>query len=123
MKKDPKYSHNWYSTYLGPANPLITDENDNKSYIYSIPPIDDLDYAAFKHDRGYDRHNATGIKDALFNTSVADADFLLSTQSRQAMRNSPFLSKKWIWAYGTDRLFIKISLMKSGINALKNTFK
>lgn len=79
---------------------------------YSIPPIDDLNYAAFKHDRGYDRHNATGIEGALFNTSVADADFLLATQNRQVMRNSPFLSKKWIWACGTNTVFSIISLYK-----------
>ena len=79
---------------------------------YSIPPIDDLDYAAFKHDRGYDYFGAEGIDGALFNTSVAAADSLLAKQSRQAIRNSPFLSKKWIWAYGTNTIFSIVSLYK-----------
>lgn len=80
---------------------------NNKGYIYSIPPIDDLDHAAFKHDKGYDYYQAEEIKGALFDTSVADADFLLTAHSRQAMRESPFLSKKWIWAYGRQFLVRK----------------
>ena len=41
---------NWYGNYLGPDNPESIKHED----YYSVPPINDLDYAAYNHDKGYD---------------------------------------------------------------------
>ena len=42
---------NLYGNYLGGKNPQITNGGDS----YAVPPIDQLDYSAFLHDKAYDK--------------------------------------------------------------------
>ena len=112
LEKDAKYSHNWYGTYLGPNNPQIYIGGDKRKYLYSIPPIDELDYAAFSHDKSYDKYEANGSFDALVKTNVKNADVALSGQTLNVMFNSNPFSYKWWWAFGTVTTFSFISLYK-----------
>ena len=111
IKKDSEYSHNMYGTYLGKYNPEY--DNEYKKYFYAIPPIDELDYVAYLHDKQYDGFGASGIPGALFNLDVRHADVSLSGRSLNVLFNAPVFSKKWWWALGTGTAFSTISLYKN----------
>ena len=53
-----KVNKNYHGYYLGPNNPKTNADNPVDSY--AVPPIDNLDYAAFRHDKAYDRVGAKG---------------------------------------------------------------
>ena len=109
--KDPQYSHNWYGTYLGPNNP--EKEIDNYvHYIYSIPPIDELDYASYRHDKAYDNHSVSGVLNALFNIDVMYADKVFYKECFKIMHNSEMFSRKWWWSLGAGVAFSVISKNK-----------
>ena len=71
---------NWYGSYLGPNNPQYS---DSQKYFYAVPPIDNLDYAAYVHDRGYDTKQAVGPYGVLFNLDVAPYDLLLARMASE----------------------------------------
>lgn len=106
---------NWHGSYLGPENP----KNTFGEYFYAIPPKDDLDYAAFQHDRDYDIVGAEGPLDALFNTQTADADMRLAIRAEKIASQAPPLSLKRIYAQKTMRLFFIISEYKYYVNIFK----
>ena len=109
--KDPQYSHNWYGTYLGPNNPQ-KEIGKNIKYIYSIPPIDELDYVAYKHDKAYDNHSASGKYAAFFNTDVISADMVLYYECFKDMHDSKAFSREWWWSLGAGVAFSVISTYK-----------
>lgn len=93
--------YNWHGLYLGPDNPKTIDGNPS----YAIPPLDKLDYAAFKHDRRYDEKMARGIMGALFDTRTYDADWQLVKDSLNARELS------W-WTITTPLAFSILSFLK-----------
>ena len=100
MINDNGANKNWYGSYLGPNNP-----NYDGKYIYAIPPIDKLDYAAFQHDKGYDSKNAASYLDALFYRPVRDDDWNLARRALGDAMNSQFGSKRSLWGLGAGTLF------------------
>ena len=101
--------NNWYGFYLGPNNPT----QSNGSYSYALPPIDDLDYAAFLHDRGYDTKKAVGIGGALLNPSVIPEDMNLVMRSLESSYRSKPLSRKFLYSISTAYTFGTLSIFKS----------
>ena len=83
------FDGNWYGSYVGPNNPMNKLKDVSS---YSKPPKDNLDYAAYLHDKAYDRHNAKGISGALFNTDVIEADKKLVDDSFNNFREKGLLS-------------------------------
>ena len=71
---DPKtLNNNFYGSYMGPKNPKTKGEKDS----YVVPPTDYQDYAAFKHDKGYDNLNVSGFKGTQdIKTNDVDLKFL-----------------------------------------------
>ena len=70
------------SAYIGPYNPTSKSfDNTPTFYSYSLPPKNKLDYAAYLHDKGYDRHNASGFVDALYNPFLIGEDAKLVYRS------------------------------------------
>ncbi len=106
-KDKRKNKHNIYGIYLGGNNP-----NDGNKDIYSIPPIDMLDYAAFLHDKGYDSKNASGPKGVLLNTSVYRDDFDLSVRAFNEVLTSRIGTSRWFTGFGTALLFGPLSIIK-----------
>ena len=106
---------NWYGSYLGPNNP-----QNQSGYFYAVPPIDELDYAAFKHDKEYDARSAVGISGALFNTSVVQADAKLTGFALQTYSATNTWNNKKIWALATGIAFWNISAYKY---TMKKIFK
>ena len=106
---------NWYGFYLGPNNPILSDNG----YSYSLPPVNDLDYAAFLHDRGYDQKGAVGINGALLNSDVASDDFKLALRSYASSLGTMPLSKKYIVSLGTAYTFGSLALLKYCLRRFK----
>ena len=100
--------NNLYGFYLGPHNPKQNNGKDS----YALPPIDNLDYAAFLHDKWYDGKDAVGVKGALFNCDVASDDFKLAMRSYLSSFGTTPLSKKYIVSMCTAYSFGSISLIK-----------
>ena len=104
---EEKQNNNWYGNYLGPNNPR---NQDNTNYSYAILPIDDLDYAAYLHDKGYDTHGAEGKFDALLNWSVVDVDWNLVRRCHNV--SSDGSKRKQSWASKTAFAFTYLALKK-----------
>ena len=100
--------NNWYGNYLGPNNPT---QGENSTYSYAIPPIDDLDYAAFLHDKGYDLHGAEGASGALGNENVVPVDQELVNRCRRVTDVGS--ERKNDWADRTAKAFSGITKFKS----------
>ena len=100
--------NNWYGNYLGPNNPT---QGENSTYYYAIPPIDDLDYAAFLHDKGYDLHGAEGASGALGNENVVPVDQELVNRCRRVTDVGS--ERKNDWADRTAKAFSGITKFKS----------
>ncbi len=66
-------NNDFYGNYAGGSNPKLSNGRDS----YAMPPIDDLDYAAFKHDKGYDKFGAKGGLSAFFDIRVINVDYKL----------------------------------------------
>ena len=76
--------NDWYGNYAGANNPKLANGKDS----YAIPPIDDLDYAGFVHDKAYDRVGAIGASDAFLNMRTIGADYELGIRSYKAYGNN-----------------------------------
>ena len=63
IQLNEQQKNNFYGFYLGPNNP-----NNGNIDLYSIPPIDRLDYAAYRHDKGYDSKNVAGFVGVFYNS-------------------------------------------------------
>ena len=98
---------NWYGTYTGPRNPK--DANNPKIDSYAKPPIDALDYAAFRHDKGYDAVGAQGKTDAIMNVCTVPADHRLIIESIMSVGKGANV----IYALGTASIFSVLSGFKS----------
>lgn len=76
--------NDWYGNYAGANNPKLENGKDS----YAIPPIDDLDYAGFVHDKAYDRVGAIGASDAFLNMRTIGADYELGIRSYKTYGNN-----------------------------------
>lgn len=99
-------SRNWYGTYCGPNNPK--NANNPKIDSYAKPPIDALDYAAFRHDKGYDAVGAQGKTDAILNVCTVPADLRLIIESIMSVGKGANV----IYALGTASIFSVLSGFK-----------
>ena len=106
-----KQSNNWYGNYLGPNNPR--DKYSKVKYSYAIPPMDDLDYAAFLHDKGYDRNEANGPTDAVLNPFVLKSDMDLVIRSSKIYTSKETSFYKRFVSGTTANVFFILSLNKS----------
>ena len=107
MITNSKNVGNWYGLYLGPDNP---EGNGGDSYV--MPPIDKLDYAAFLHDKGYDKCNAVGPLDAIFNPFVYNEDWSLSMKCSNDILVSGIGTKRFMWGMATGTLFGGLAIIK-----------
>ncbi len=80
-----KYGEYNLINYLGHLNPRINKSTET----YCVPPINSLDYAAFKHDKSYDKRGAKGIVGATLDPRVLDYDFQLIKDSYISIGDSP----------------------------------
>jgi hypothetical protein len=102
-----KEIYNRYGIYLGERNP----EYDN-GYCYSIPPIDNLDYAAFLHDQAYDSKNVSGPFGAFLSRAVWKDDLQLAKRCMKDIISTPFGSKRHIYGIGATILFSVLAVDK-----------
>ena len=114
---------NLFGVYLGQFNPKDNNQKDS----YCIPPIDWLDYAAYCHDKGYDKVGAKGIIGVLFNTKTVDADSNLSKSSAKTSvqclpRLSHYYLRRTLFASGASILFYDMSINKSLLNKIPHYF-
>lgn len=114
VQKNTQDKKNMYGIYLGPYNPK-SDERD----IYAIPPIDMLDYAAFRHDKGYDSKNVAGPSGVFLNSSNYGDDWNLAVRALNEVLTSNVFSSKWRWALGTSMMFGPIATAKKMIELFK----
>jgi len=99
--------NNFYGVYLGPNNP-----NNGSIDLYSIPPIDRLDYAAYRHDKGYDSKNIAGLTGVFCNSSNYGDDWNLAVRALNEVLTSTVGTTKWRWALGTSALFGILAVTK-----------
>lgn len=105
---------NYYGNYLGNLNPECYTTDGKKKYSYACPPIDDLDYAAFLHDKAYDKLKCEGPQAVFLQTCTKDADFQLAVRAFKILLKEGLNSygeKSW-WARGIVALFGNLSLIK-----------
>ena len=104
------FNRNLYGVYLGSFNPTI---HNSKEYSYAVPPIDQLDFAAYNHDRGYDMKGAVGAKGAFIDVSTLPEDLKLVLDCQRVIDNSNSISSYELrWAKQTKTLFLNISIGK-----------
>jgi RHS repeat-associated protein len=115
-----KPNNNWYGNYLGPNNPHVNSD-PSSPYSYAIPPIDDLDYAAFQHDKGYDLHGAAGRLDAITNLNVVNSDWNLAYSCFNISDDGS--SRKRSWAKKTGIAFFSIALDKERVRWTRQLLK
>ncbi len=104
---------NWHGSYLGPRNPKFYELD-----LYSVPPVDELDFAAYLHDREYDMYGAVGFKGAIGNLKVANADFQLYRRALSVCQSTPKGTSVNLWAERTALLFKRISSFKYSLRSL-----
>ncbi len=104
---------NYYGVYLGPNNP-----NNGSTDLYSIPPIDRLDYAAYRHDKGYDSKNVAGFAGVFYNSLNYGDDWNLAVRALNEVLTSTVGTTTWGWALGTSALFGTLAVMKK-VNELR----
>ncbi len=115
--KDYQMGDNLYGVYLGGKNP----ETKNGVSSYCVPPIDGTDYAAFCHDKAYDKAGAAGAKGAFLNTDVCKADMQLSVDCKlnekeiSKMSFSEYRVRRGFWNAGAKTLFVQNAMNKLGI--------
>ena len=114
VQKNVQPEINMYGIYLGPNNPQ-TEKRD----IYAIPPVDMLDYAAFRHDKGYDNKNTAGISGVFLNSSNYGDDWNLSIRSLNEVLTSDVTSSRWRWALATSSLFGPLAIIKKLVRIIK----
>lgn len=114
VQENVQSKKNMYGIYLGSNNPK-TEERD----IYAIPPIDMLDYAAFRHDKGYDSKSMAGMPGVFLNSSNYGDDWNLAVRAFNEILTSNIVSSKWRWALGTSILFGPLATTKRIIELFK----
>lgn len=103
---------NWHGSYLGPRNPEIRklDKSTPTIYSYAVPPSNQTDWEAYKHDIGYDKHGAIGIGGALFNCYTYEEDVELTFNlMRQGYSDS---LQQTFWSQGAIFTFTLITAAK-----------
>ena len=113
IQLNEQQKNNFYGFYLGPNNP-----NNGNIDLYSIPPIDRLDYAAYRHDKGYDSKNVAGFVGVFYNSSNYGDDWNLAVKALNEVLSSTVGTTKWGWALGTSTLFGTLAVLKK-INELR----
>ena len=108
------FGSNWYGTYLGPNNPTYK----NGAYSYAKPPIDELDFAAYLHDREYDMYHAEGPIDVISNLDVVHADYRLYQRAKNVYQSAPKDSSMSKWARNTSYLFKRVASFKFSLKSL-----
>ena len=74
------------SHYIGPTDKTQARKSPQQLLAEGLIPNDMVDQLAYEHDVSYFRANASGISEALFDTSVRDADKRLSDGALKVMR-------------------------------------
>ena len=98
--------NDFYGNYAGGSNPKLYSKKDS----YAMPPIDDLDYAAFLHDKDYDRVGARGAAGAFLDVRVTDADAKLFFRCQTVEYSiSPYkmVSRKALSAFAASAVLVK----------------
>ena len=98
---------NWYGSYLGPDNPKKYYKNKDS---YAVPPINELDYAAYLHDKGYDKVKQTGFE-GITSKATKQADYDLAKRAFKAATHATKFSQA-IWGYTTGIVFYIIQGLK-----------
>ncbi|MCB9224222.1 MAG: RHS repeat-associated core domain-containing protein [Crocinitomicaceae bacterium] len=73
------------SIYIGPDNPTAV-VNGKKIPDYRREPLDELDVAAYNHDKGYDEKGAVGASDAWSNLDVLPVDQQLVSDAEVVLK-------------------------------------
>lgn len=98
---------NWYGSYLGPDNPKKYYKNKDS---YAVPPINELDYAAYLHDKGYDKVKQAGFE-GIISKATKQADYDLAKRAFKAATHATKFSQA-IWGYTTGIVFYIIQGLK-----------
>ncbi|MBR3100787.1 MAG: hypothetical protein IKH19_03420, partial [Muribaculaceae bacterium] len=96
-----KINNNFHGSYLGPRNPETKADKPVDSY--AVPPIDNLDYAAFQHDKAYDRVGAKGPDGTFKDKRTYLADYKLAYGALKNLSDAPG------WGIGAVILFHTIA--------------
>lgn len=111
-----KRSANYFGNYLGDRNPKRVSIDGTELDSYCMPPIDELDYAAYRHDKGYDKQGARGISGVLLSNKTRDADIDLSISAGLDVYSinptTDYLKKRQSWGMGAYFLFWIIGFSK-----------
>ena len=78
-----------------------------------------LDYAAFRHDKGYDSKSMAGMPGVFLNSSNYGDDWNLAVRAFNEILTSNIVSSKWRWALGTSILFGPLATTKRIIELFK----
>ena len=76
--------NNYYGNYLGDNNPT---QGKDDIYSYCLPPIDELDYAAYLHDKGYDLLGEEGLS-GVCSPKTVEFDLMLTYLSAKDYKKS-----------------------------------
>ena len=99
-----KVNNNFHGSYLGDDNPISKEDNNGLTVdSYAVPPIDNLDYAAFQHDKAYDRVGAKGSDGAFKDKRTYLADYKLAYGALKNLSDAPG------WGIGAFILFNPIA--------------
>ncbi len=99
-----KINNNFHGSYLGDDNPISKEDNNGLTVdSYAVPPIDNLDYAAFQHDKAYDRVGAKGSDGAFKDKRTYLADYKLAYGALKNLSDAPG------WGIGAFILFNPIA--------------
>ena len=78
-----------------------------------------LDYAAFRHDKGYDSKNVAGFWGVVGNISNYGDDWNLAVRALNEVLTSNVFSSKWRWALGTSLVFGPLATSKKMLELFK----
>ena len=92
--------NNYYGNYLGDNNPT---QGKDDIYSYCLPPIDELDYAAYLHDKGYDLLGEEGLS-GVCSPKTVEFDLMLTYLSAKDYKKSKklpesnYIRKRRLWS-------------------------
>ena len=96
---DTLYKNLFYTCYTGPNNPKTysyynDDEDEFVLPYYDYKPRQISDNSSKSHDITYEEKGASGVKGALFNLDVVDADLQLVSDNADSLKDNPsFIDK------------------------------
>lgn len=100
------------TSYTGPTNPeTYSSTKDNKVYSYQYIPRNLSEIPSIHHDKAYDRANAKGTFDALFNTKVLQADIDFCRANLYVAQNGNTFIDRYRASLARN-VFIKIVISK-----------